>query len=288
MRVSNVAGRARIEWEGGRAYDVETISRGRFGPDPQVLFDEWPAFVNWADAAEVSDEMPATSAELGQLDCPVPRPRQIFAVGLNYADHASESGFQKPDHPVIFAKFVSSLDGPYTKVALPPGSVDWEVELVVTLGRGGRNISKEAAWDHVAGLSVGQDLSERELQHSGPAPQFGLAKSHAGFSPIGPWLVTLDEIADPDNLALGCSINGETVQSGSTKDLIFPVPELIAHLSRVVELFPGDVIFTGTPAGVGAGRKPPRFLQPGDVLTSWVTGIGEIEQHLTSNGSSPV
>lgn len=284
MRLSNVAGRACIERD-GQVYDVEVASRGLFGPDPQAIYDDWATFASWAREAELWDEVPSTKVEPALLECPAPRPRQIFAVGLNYADHAEESGFEKPAHPVIFTKFASSLAGPYTDVQLPPGSVDWEVELVVTLGRGGRNIAEDTAWDYVAGVSVGQDLSERESQHRGPAPQFSLAKSHAGFSPFGPQLVTLDEIRDPDDFRLGCSINGETVQSGSTKDLIFPVPELIAQLSRIVELFPGDVIFTGTPAGVGAGRKPPRFLQPGDVLTSWVSGVGEIEQHLTANGS---
>jgi 2-keto-4-pentenoate hydratase/2-oxohepta-3-ene-1,7-dioic acid hydratase in catechol pathway len=209
-------------------------------------------------------------------------------VGRNYSEHAEESGFAKPDHPVIFTKFVSSIAGPFTDVDLVPGSVDWEVELVVVLGSGGRNIAENEAWDHVAGLSVGQDISERELQHSGPAPQFSLAKSHAGFSPIGPHLVTLDEIDDVDDIGLGCAINGETVQSGSTKDLIFPVPDLIARISRTVELLPGDVIFTGTPAGVGAGRKPPKFLEVGDVLTSWIEGVGEIEQRFVAVDSISV
>lgn len=281
MRLSNVAGRVCIERD-GQMYDVEAVSRGQFGPDPQAVYEDWDTFLNWAQHVEVAVEVPPTPVERAQLECPVPRPRQIFAVGLNYAEHAEESGFEKPVHAVIFTKFASSLDGPFKQVSLPHGSVDWEVELVVAVGRGGRNIAVETAWEHVAGVSVGQDLSERELQHSGPAPQFSLAKSYAGFSPFGPQLVTLDEISDPDDLRLGCSINGETVQDGTTKDLIFPIPELIAQLSCVVELFPGDVIFTGTPSGVGAGRKPPRFLQPGDVLTSWISGIGEIEQHLTS------
>lgn len=286
MRLSNVADRACIELD-GRVYDVEAVSGGKFGPDPQSLYDDWAAFTSWSRDVEAPTQLSPTAAGPEALGCPVPRPRQVFAVGLNYAEHAEESGFEKPAHPVIFTKFVSSLAGPYAKVTLPPGSVDWEVELVVTLGRGGRDIAEDDAWDYVAGLSVGQDLSERELQHSGPAPQFSLAKSYAGFSPFGPHLVTLDEFDDPSSLDLGCSINGETVQSGSTKDLIFPVPELLARLSRIVELFPGDVIFTGTPAGVGVGRTPPRFLHAGDVLTSWVSGVGQIEQQLIATGSGP-
>jgi len=283
VRLSNVAGRLAIETDVG-VFDVEAASNGRFSFDPQAVYDVWPAFQDWAQATDIAGgAQPLPRPDRRQLQAPVPRPRQIFAVGLNYSEHAAESGFERPANPVIFTKFQSSLAGPFGEVALPPGSVDWEVELVVVLARGGRRIAEAAAWDRVAGLCVGQDLSERELQHSGPAPQFSLAKSHAGFSPIGPELVTLDAIADPNNLELGCAINGETVQSGQTKDLIFPVPDLIARLSTTVELYPGDVIFTGTPAGVGAGRTPPRFLQDRDVLTSWVTGLGQIEQRLVAD-----
>jgi 2,4-diketo-3-deoxy-L-fuconate hydrolase len=202
----------------------------------------------------------------------------VFAVGLNYADHAAEAGIAPPEAPVIFTKFASAISGPVTTVSLPPGSVDWEVELVVVMGRGGRDIPAARAWDAVAGLSVGQDLSERLGQMSGPVPQFSLAKSHRGFAPIGPALVTIDELDDPDDLELGATINGEVVQRSRTSQMIFPVPELIECLSRTVELFPGDVLFTGTPPGVGVGRTPPRFLGPGDVLRSHVDGIGELVQ----------
>lgn len=282
MRLSNVDGRLAVGIDDG-VFDVAAASGGRFTSDPQSVYDDWPAFQDWArsaDATRGADPLP--TPEPARLQAPAPRPRQIFAVGLNYSGHAAESGFARPANPAIFTKFQSSLTGPFGQVTLPPGLVDWEVELVVVLGRGGRRIGEAAAWDHVAGLCVGQDLSERELQHSGPAPQFSLAKSHAGFSPMGPQLVTLDAVDDADHLELGCAINGETVQSGQTKDLIFPVPDLIARLSATVELYPGDVIFTGTPAGVGAGRTPPRFLHDGDVLTSWVTGLGQIEQTLVA------
>jgi len=205
----------------------------------------------------------------------------VFAVGLNYADHAAEAGIARPEAPVIFTKFASAISGPVTTVPLPPGSVDWEVELVVVIGRGGRDIPAARAWDAVAGLSVGQDLSERHRQMSGPVPQFSLAKSHRGFAPIGPALVTIDELDDPDDLELGATINGEVVQRSRTSQMIFSVPELIEHLSRTVELCPGDVLFTGTPPGVGVGRTPPRFLGPGDVLRSYVDGIGELVQTFT-------
>jgi 2,4-didehydro-3-deoxy-L-rhamnonate hydrolase len=265
----------------GRAGDVNTLSGGRFGPDPQSVIEQWGEFHAWA--LEHARETPADSSLLAefapeQLGPPVPRPRQVFAIGLNYADHADESGFVKPEAPVVFTKFASSLTGPVSQVSLPPGSVDWEVELVVAIGAGGRNIPAAGAWRHVAGVCVGQDLSERRAQHAGPAPQFSLAKSHAGFSPIGPALVTVDELPDPDDLEIGSSIDGEVVQHARTSEMIFPVPALIESLSAVVELYPGDLIFTGTPSGVGAGRTPARFLKPGEVLRSYIAGVGELVQ----------
>lgn len=274
----NLNGRLHVLTPGG-AVDVSKASDGRFAPDPQAVYDCWDAFETWYRAAR-SDlaAMPATAIEPAELGSPVPAPRQVFAVGLNYSEHAAESGFSRPEQPVIFTKFTSSITGPVTTVPLPRGSVDWEVELVVVIGRGGRNIAVEQAWRHVAGLTVGQDLSERQQQHSGPAPQFSLAKSHRGFSPIGPDVVTVDELADPDDLEIRATINGETVQQGRTSQLIFPVAVLLSTLSQTVELYPGDVVFTGTPAGVGAGRTPPRFLGPGDVLRSYIDGIGELEQ----------
>ncbi|MFC6937186.1 fumarylacetoacetate hydrolase family protein [Actinomadura yumaensis] len=183
----------------------------------------------------------------------------------------------------MFTKYVSSISGPVTTVRLPEGGhTDWEVELVAVIGTGGYRVAEADAWSHVAGLAVGQDLSERITQLDGPAPQFSLGKSFPGFAPVGPWLVTPDELADPDDLELGCAINGEEVQKGRTRDLIFPVPALIAKLSAVLPLLPGDVIFTGTPAGVGQGRDPQRFLAPGDVLVSHVEGIGELRQTFTA------
>ncbi len=282
MRLVNIDDRLHLLTPQG-AVDLADASEGRWSADPQSVYDRWDDFSSW-----LHENAPRLSAsgrpfEPSDLGPPVPRPRQIFAIGLNYTAHADESGFVAPRAPVVFTKFVSSLSGPHTTVPMPAGSVDWEVELVVVLGRGGRNIPTDQAWGHVAGLTVGQDISERERQHSGPAPQFSLAKSHAGFSPIGPALVTLDEIEDPDDLTLEAKINDETVQEGNTGQLIFPVPHLIAHLSEVVELLPGDLIFTGTPAGVGAGRVPPRFLKPGDVLTSSISGVGELTQTFGGN-----
>lgn len=181
--------------------------------------------------------------------------------------------------PPVFTKFVTAISGPVTEVKLPEGgNTDWEVELVAVIGRRAEGVSEADAWSHVAGLAVGQDISERISQLAGPAPQFSLGKSHPGFAPIGPWLVTPDEFDDPDDLELCCSINGEEMQKGRTRELIFSVPALIARLSATLPLLPGDVLFTGTPAGVGMGRDPKRFLAAGDELVSSIEGIGELRQ----------
>ena len=211
---------------------------------------------------------------------PVPQPRQIFAIGLNYAAHAAEASLAVPEDLTVFTKFVTALTGPYGTITLPPGTVDWEVELVAVIGRGGRNIAADTAWNHVAGISVGQDLSERTRQSNGPAPQYSLAKSHPGFGPIGPLLVTPDEFDDPDDIELGCAINGEHVQKGHTSDMVFPVPEIIARLSAITPLLPVDIIFTGTPPGVGVGRQPQRFLSPGDELLTYMRGVGEMRHQM--------
>jgi 2-keto-4-pentenoate hydratase/2-oxohepta-3-ene-1,7-dioic acid hydratase in catechol pathway len=276
MRIANHAGRAVLVLSDDKGADIATASEGRFGPAPQSVYDNWDAFTAWAATTS-----PAPDVDIDQtrLASPSPAPSQVIAIGLNYADHAAEAGFEPPkDLPPVFTKFASSITGPYGEIDLPAGgNTDWEVEVVAVIGRPGHRIPADEAWNHVAGLSVGQDLSERILQFVGQAPQFGFAKSYPGFAPIGPWLVTLDEIPDRDDLALGCSIDGETVQDGRTSKLIFSIPQTIAKLSEVLTLRPGDVIFTGTPDGVGLGRTPQRFLQPGETLRTWVEGIGEME-----------
>jgi len=283
MRLVNMDGRLSL-LHGDGAVDIEKHSGGRFGPGPHDVLDRWAEFATWAQTAELS-EADVAPVDLARVDAPVPAPRQVFAIGLNYDDHARESGFVRPPTPLVFTKFVSSLTGPCTTVTLPTDTVDWEVELVVVLGREARDVAAADAWSHVAGVTVGQDLSERTSQHAGPAPQFGLAKSFPGFSPTGPALVTVDELADPDDLELGCTIDGEQVQVGRTSQMIFSVGELVAHLSSVLPLYPGDLIFTGTPAGVGAGRTPPRYLRPGQVLRSHIAGVGELKQTFVAPGA---
>lgn len=284
VRIANVNGRATLLETGDAGLDVEKASDGMFPSDPQALFDHWPAFSRWAEGRAESADSEVDAAALG---APTPMPRQIFAIGLNYADHVNESQMGRPSSPAVFTKFATSITGPNTPVVLPNATVDWEVELVVAIGTRAYEVSERDAWSHVAGLMVGQDLSDRVVQLSGPAPQFSLGKSYPGFAPIGPALVTIEEFANPDDLELGCQLDGEVLQLGRTRDLLFSVSELVAALSAVCPLLPGDLIFTGTPSGVGGARKPPRFLQPGSVLTSHVEGVGELRNELVAGPRYP-
>jgi 2,4-didehydro-3-deoxy-L-rhamnonate hydrolase len=207
----------------------------------------------------------------------------VIGVGLNHADHAAESGLPLPTEPVVFTKFASSVAGPDIDVALPGDTVDWVAELVVVMGRGGRGIPIEDALAHVAGYTIGQDLSERTVQWQGTPAQFSMGKSFQDFAPTGPVIVTLDEFADPNRLAISARIDGPdgtstTVQDGSTDQLIFSVADLVSRLSQTLELLPGDLVFTGTPPGVGAGREPKRFLRDGETLVTEIEGIGAIVQ----------
>lgn len=270
MKIANYDGRLALVIDGG-VVDVAKASDNRFGPDPMSAYDDWDAFVAFASSVTAGTD-PLDPAALGN---PVPRPRQVFAIGLNYRSHAEESGMAIPSVPAAFTKFPSSLSGPSDDVEIHNGTIDWEVELVAVVGRYADRVAEADGWDYIAGLTVGQDISDRTLQFAA-ASQFSLGKSRRGYGPMGPWLVTPDEVPNRDDLALGCSVGGDVVQDARTSDLIFSVPQLVAELSAVCPLLPGDVIFTGTPAGVGATRKPARFLQPGDKLVTWIEGIGEI------------
>jgi 2,4-diketo-3-deoxy-L-fuconate hydrolase len=282
MRIANLAGRL-VLLTGDGAIDVERVSGHRFSADPQAVYARWDEFRAWAADAPPDAAVAFDSAD---LLAPSPRPTQVFGVGLNYRDHVAEAGHEIPESPAVFTKFASSLTGPYGRITLTGSTVDWEVELVAVIGRGAWRVPVEHGWDHVAGLTVGQDISDRTLQLAGPAPQFSLGKSRPGFGPTGPWLVTPDEFADPDNLELSCAINGESMQKGRTSDLIFSVPDLVARLSNILPLLPGDLIFTGTPAGVGAGRTPPRFLAAGDVLVSSIESIGAMRHRFVAEETS--
>jgi 2-keto-4-pentenoate hydratase/2-oxohepta-3-ene-1,7-dioic acid hydratase in catechol pathway len=277
MRIANIDGRL-VTFVNGEALDVASASKGRFGPDAQAVYDEWSAFVEWGRSIGASG---GGLLDESRLDAPAPRPRQVFGIGLNYVAHALEGPWGVPEVPAVFTKYPTCIVGARHEVAIPAPTTDWEVELVVVMGRRAHHVAASDAWAHVAGLTIGQDISERTLQRSGNVPQFGLGKSYPGFGPMGPWLVTPDEFANPDDLAISCTLNGELVQDSRTGDLVFGVARLVEYLSAVLPLLPGDVIFTGTPSGVGAGRKPPRFLQPGEVLVSTIEGIGSLATRLT-------
>jgi len=279
MRIANLDSRLVVLVDTG-AVDVERASGGRFAADPQAVFARWDEFRGWGESLLATGPQGESFYE-SQLGPPVPAPRQVFAIGLNYGAHAREVGLESAtDVPSLFTKFPSCIAGPFADVPLPAGRVDWEIELVVVIGKGAYRVAAADAWDHVAGLTVGQDYSERILQMSGAAPQFAFGKSHRNFGPIGPWLVTADQLVDRDNLGLRCEVNGEIMQESRTADMIFPVSETISQVSAVVEMYPGDIIFTGTPPGAGVGRSPRIFLRRGDVVASWIEGIGEIRQQM--------
>ncbi|MBV6671352.1 MULTISPECIES: fumarylacetoacetate hydrolase family protein [Xanthomonas] len=209
---------------------------------------------------------------------------KFICVGLNYADHAAESGMEVPKMPILFMKATTAVCGPNDTVIIPRGSVksDWEVELGVVIGDVARDVSVEQALNHVAGYAVINDLSEREfqLEHGG---QWVKGKSADTFGPIGPWLVTRDEIADPQNLSMWLEVNGHRYQNGSTRTMVFGVAELVSHISRYMTLMPGDVISTGTPPGVGLGQKPPVYLKPGDVMELEIEGLGRQRQPVVAH-----
>lgn len=212
-----------------------------------------------------------------RLGCPVGQVRKMVCVGLNYADHAKEAGLPLPEEPVLFLKAATALCGPNDPLFLPPSAqkVDWEVELGVVIGEAMRHVPEWRALDHVAGYVLANDISERSWQME-RGGQWDKGKSHDGFAPVGPWLVTPDEVADPHNLALWLEVNGQIMQDGHTSQFIFQLPRVLAYISQFMALEPGDIVMTGTPAGVGLGQKPqPQFLRVGDEMRAGCQGLGE-------------
>jgi 2-keto-4-pentenoate hydratase/2-oxohepta-3-ene-1,7-dioic acid hydratase in catechol pathway len=214
-----------------------------------------------------------------RMGCPVAGVGKFVAIGLNYADHAAESGAPIPKEPIVFMKATTCIQGPTDPVMLPKGSVksDWEVELGIVIGTRARYVTQKAALDHVAGYCTINDVSEREYQIE-RGPQWDKGKGCDTFGPIGPWLVTRDEIANVQKLSMWLDLNGKRMQTGSTKTMIFGVAKLVSYVSQFMTLMPGDVITTGTPPGVGLGMKPPLYLKKGDVMTLGIEGLGEQRQ----------
>ena len=227
-----------------------------------------------------TDKLPLVRGK-PRLGCPVAGIGKFIAIGLNYKDHADEAGMPIPKEPIVFTKAISSIQGPDDDVMLPRGSVkgDWEVELGVVIGRQARYVTQKAALDHVAGYCLSNDVSERafQLERGG---QWDKGKGCDTFGPLGPWLVTKDEIPNPQKLALWLDVNGQRMQTGNTRTMIFSVARIVSHLSEYMTLMPGDVIITGTPPGVGLGMKPQRFLKAGDVMTLGIEGLGTQTQRV--------
>jgi 2,4-diketo-3-deoxy-L-fuconate hydrolase len=271
FRLANVAGRACLV-DGDHYYDVATISGGLMSSDPMSALGQ-------------TRELSILAATLGGrkrggflsdaiLGPPVPCPQKSFGIGLNYLEHAAEGSMEIPKNPLVFTKFPSCLVGPNADVELRSDYCDYEGELVVVIGPGGRDIRVDRAWEHVVGLTVGQDISDREMQFAANPPHFDLGKSFDTFGPTGPVLVSMDEIGDPGALRIVTTVNGEERQNDTVSNMVFDIPALIAYLSHVTTLMTGDLIFTGTPAGVGAPQG--RFLVDGDVIVTTIDGIGTI------------
>ncbi len=270
-RLANVDDRAALV-VGDHWFDVDRLSGGALGPDPMAVLarpDELRDLVAGLDSAPPDGRVADVA-----LGPPVPRPRSCFAVGLNYPEHAAETAFEVPEAPLVFTKFPGCLTGPDADVELRSEFADYEAELVAVIGRTARDVEPGDAWGHIAGLTVGNDLSDRALQFAAKPPHFDLGKSRDGYGPIGPVVVAPDGLTDPTDLAITCAVNGETRQADRTSSMIFDIPHLVSYLSRILTLHPGDLIFTGTPEGIGAKQRI--FLEPGDVVTTSIEGIGTI------------
>ena len=271
FRLLNLDGRAALQ-AGDHWHDLATLSGDDSLASPMTAIARHEELHTLQAATE--GRTPEGTVAGATLSPVVPAPAKVFAIGLNYRSHAAESAMELPPAPLTFTKFPSCLVGPNADIELSGPMVDWEVELVVVIGKGGRNISEADAWSHVAGLTLGQDISDRAVQLTGKPPQFSLGKSFDTFGPIGPALVSVDQFPDRDAIELWCDIDDQRVQTGTTADLIFPVTYLVSYLSSICTLEAGDIIFTGTPDGVGMASG--RFLQEGEVVRSGAAVIGEL------------
>ena len=279
MRIANLAGRATIVTDEG-LIDVAVASNGAFSASIDKCVAQLDTLRNWYQSAQPRITSETTPDELfgdHRLGPVIVRPQQIFAIGLNYRQHALEMQQSLPSEPMVFTKFVSSLCGPNDELPVRGATTDFEAELVLIIGARARDLDVDHAIGAVAGYCVGQDFSERTLQMRGDAPQFSLGKSHRNFTPVGPWLTTADEITEPNELKITCEVNDVQYQNSTTGDMVFRVAEIVSYLSSVVELRPGDLIFTGSPHGVGQGQTPPVFLKPGDRIVTGIERLGRIE-----------
>ncbi|MAE03673.1 MAG: fumarylacetoacetate hydrolase [Porticoccaceae bacterium] len=271
FRLANIEGRAALV-SGDAYYDLEDISNGNFSGDPMQALErlsELSALGAQLDNFEPSGQL--ADVELGP---PIPNPKNCYAVGLNYRNHAEESNMDIPPVPMVFTKHTSCISGPTANIEMRSDYVDYEAELVAVIGKPGKDIARDDAWQHVAGLCVGQDISDRPMQFSAAPPQFNLGKSFDTFGPIGPVLTSLDSLDDYRSMEIQCDVSGELRQKDNVDDLIFDIPFIISYLSEIVTLNTGDVIFTGTPAGVGVIDG--KYLRDGEILTTSIAGLGTL------------
>ena len=271
FKLANIKGRAVLLNEES-FYDLEIISEGNLSHDTtNALFhlEELDELNNKLNDLEETGKI--SEAE---FDAPVSFPKNCYAVGLNYRNHAEEANMTIPEVPMVFTKHTSCLVGATADVEMRSNYVDYEAELVVVIGLSGKDISKDQAWNHVAGLCVGQDISDRPAQFASTPPMFNLGKSFDTFGPMGPALVSPDSLPNKESLVIECKVNDEIRQNDNTDDLIFDVPTIISYLSEIVTLNTGDVIFTGTPGGVGVSQG--KFLKDGDILTTSIKGLGTL------------
>lgn len=260
---------------GDRFIDLQATD-ARLPGSVRALLADWHAQKGRVEEAIRSSAAVRLSVDQVRLAPPVPDPPKILCIGLNYRDHAIEGGKAIPEEPVLFGKFTNALIADGEPIRLPRVSqkVDYEAELVVVIGKRGRDIPVDSAMEYVAGYTIGHDVSARDWQFRGAERQWIIGKTFDTFAPTGPHLVTADELGDPHGLQVKLRLNGREMQNSNTREFIFPVPKLIEYLSQVMTLEPGDLIFTGTPPGVGVARKPPVFLQPGDNVEVEIEGIG--------------
>lgn len=270
-----------VEGDASRYYSVEAIDSSLPGSVKELIGDA-QALSRLADA--VANGLPDGALVEGKLTAPIPDPGKVICIGLNYRDHAEETGMAIPEEPVCFGKFANTIIGPDDEIRLPKVSeqVDFEAELVIVIGPRGKNIDPAQALDHVAGYTNGHDVSARDWQIGKPGKQWMLGKTPDTFAPIGPYVATRDEIPDPAALSIQLKLNGEVMQDGHTSQFIFGVGEIVSYLSQIMTLEPGDLIFTGTPAGVGMGRKPPVWLKPGDVTEVTISGLGTLRNPIVA------
>tara|TARA_B110000438_G_scaffold274134_1_gene294095 strand:+ start:579 stop:1436 length:858 start_codon:yes stop_codon:yes gene_type:complete len=267
-----------LQLDDGRLVDTSSVvndyNEEFFASDGLEKLQEW-ASANANDAETVSADH--------RIGSPIARPSKMICIGLNFSDHAAETGAETPKEPVIFSKATSALNGPFDNIVIPKGSeqTDWEVELAIVIGNRASYVSESEAENYIAGYVLHNDVSERSFQKD-RGGQWTKGKSSDTFAPLGPFMVTRDEIPNTDNLAMWLTVNGEKMQDGNTSNLIFNVPHVVSYLSNFMSLLPGDVISTGTPAGVGMGMNPERYLKPGDVVELGIDGLGSSRQSVVA------